>query len=108
VRYTELNPVRAGLVACAWDYEWSSARAHIRGENDELVAVEPMMERVEDWRKYLMDPVSETELAAMRRHTRTGRPLGSEDFVDRLQVQLGRILRPLKPWSKKHTSTEKR
>jgi putative transposase len=105
VRYVELNPVRAGLSACAWDYKWSSARAHIRGENDELVAVGPMLERVEDWREYLTSPVSESDVAVMRRHTRTGRPLGSESFVDRLQGQLGRILRPLKPWTKTRTST---
>ncbi len=28
VRYVELNPVRAGLVQTAQDWEWSSARAH--------------------------------------------------------------------------------
>ena len=39
----------------------------------------------------------------MRRHERTGRPLGSEGFIDRLEKQLGRILRekkrgPKGPW----------
>ncbi|MBI4874775.1 MAG: transposase [Acidobacteria bacterium] len=28
LRYVELNPVRAGLVRRAWEWEWSSARAH--------------------------------------------------------------------------------
>lgn len=28
-RYVELNPVRAGLVAGAWDWPWSSYRAHV-------------------------------------------------------------------------------
>jgi REP-associated tyrosine transposase len=36
-RYVELNPVRAGLVARAEDYLWSSARAHLLGRNDCLV-----------------------------------------------------------------------
>jgi putative transposase len=31
-RYVELNPVRAGLVAKAGDWPWSSAQAHLRGE----------------------------------------------------------------------------
>ena len=48
VRYTELNPVRAGLVQCPWEYEWSSARAHVEGRNDILVDVRPMQERVVD------------------------------------------------------------
>jgi len=38
VKYVELNPVRAGIVARAEDYEWSSARAHVLGEKDELLA----------------------------------------------------------------------
>jgi putative transposase len=28
-RYVHLNPVRAGLVSCAWDYEWSSCRCFV-------------------------------------------------------------------------------
>ncbi|HNS19657.1 MAG TPA: transposase [Sedimentisphaerales bacterium] len=28
-RYLHLNPVRAGLVSCAWDYEWSSCRCFV-------------------------------------------------------------------------------
>jgi putative transposase len=31
LRYVELNPVRAGLVTCAADWPWSSARAHVSG-----------------------------------------------------------------------------
>src|SRR5438067_256498 len=36
-RYVELNPVRAGLVARAEDYPWSSARANLLGQDDCLV-----------------------------------------------------------------------
>ena len=32
-RYVELNPVRAGIVAAAGDWPWSSYRAHV-GTND--------------------------------------------------------------------------
>ena len=31
LRYVELNPVRAGLVRNAWEWPWSSARAHVTG-----------------------------------------------------------------------------
>ena len=37
-RYIELNPVRAGLVAHARDYYWSSYRANAEGEASPLVA----------------------------------------------------------------------
>jgi putative transposase len=107
VRYIELNPVRAGLVGKAWDYEWSSARAHVRGEADALVAVEPMLARVADWREYLRGQVLEADLRAIRLHTRTGRPLGSEGFIDGLQSQLGRILRPRRPWAKRQTASKR-
>jgi putative transposase len=32
MRYVELNPVRAGMVARAQEYDWSSARAHAMGD----------------------------------------------------------------------------
>lgn len=40
-RYVDLNPVRAKLVKRAEEYPWSSAAAHLNGENDILVNVEP-------------------------------------------------------------------
>ena len=46
-RYVALNPVRAGLVAKAQDWPWSSVRAHLAGESDGIVAVEPALEREE-------------------------------------------------------------
>jgi putative transposase len=39
-RYVELNPVRAGLVARAEDWPWSSAAAHLAGRDDALVRTE--------------------------------------------------------------------
>jgi putative transposase len=49
VRYIENNPVWAGLCAQAADWPWSSARPHLRGEDDRLVRVAPMLELVSDW-----------------------------------------------------------
>jgi putative transposase len=37
MRYIELNPVRAGIVARAQDYRWSSYRANALGAHDALV-----------------------------------------------------------------------
>ncbi|SDM52842.1 transposase [Maricaulis salignorans] len=57
-RYIEFNPVRAGLVAHAQDWPWSSVHAHLAGQSDALVRVEPMLSRIPDWRGYLhaIDP----------------------------------------------------
>jgi len=45
VRSVELNPVRAGLVERAWRYPWSSAGAHVRGKDDVLAKVKPLLKR---------------------------------------------------------------
>jgi putative transposase len=47
-RYVELNPVRARIVSKAEDYRWSSASAHLSGEDDTLVKVAPLLEMVDD------------------------------------------------------------
>ncbi len=95
-RYVELNPVRAGLVSAAWEYRWSSAAAHVTGRDDRLVRVRPMLERVADWPDFLAQGLKPSELRALRRHSRTGRPLGSEEFIDRAEQIAGRPLRPQK------------
>jgi putative transposase len=96
-RYVELNPVRARLAARAEDWPWSSARAHLAGADDELARAAPLLEVVGDWPAFLSAEVSADELAAIRRHQRTGRPLGDDAFIDRLEARLGRKLRPGKP-----------
>ena len=100
VRYIERNPVRAGLAKRAWEYRWSSAAAHLQGEDDVLVRVRPMLERVADWREYLGLEPTASEGEALRLHNRTGRPLGSETFVEKLELLVGRSLKPQKPGPK--------
>ncbi len=96
-RYVELNPVRAGLKRRAMDWRWSSARAHLKGEDDDLVKVAPMLERVGDWRAYLREGLTEEEHEALRQHERTGRPLGSDAFIAGLEAKLKRRLTKRKP-----------
>ena len=99
-RYVELNPVRAGLVAKAEDWPWSSARGHLEGRDDGLVSTAPLIEREGDWRAFLDQGLREDELAALRAGQRTGRPLGSEAFVAALERNLGRTLARRKPGPK--------
>jgi putative transposase len=96
-RYVELNPVRAGLVSRAQDYWWSSARAHLFGLDDGLVTAAPLLARVDDWSAFLGESVSPEAAEQLHRHERTGRPLGDDDFVARLETLLNRVLRPRKP-----------
>lgn len=100
VRYVERNPVRAKLVSQPWDWPWSSAAAHLAGRDDELVTVEPMRILVSDWRRYLAGPDEEAVAKAFRQHESTGRPVGDEGFLARLEAIVGRLLRPQKPGRK--------
>ena len=95
-RYVELNPVRAGLVDKAWQWKWSSAAAHRRGRDDKLVSVGPLLEMAGKWTAFLRPWPTEEETQALRQHERTGRPLGSEGFVERIEGLLDRLLRPMK------------
>jgi len=96
VRYVLRNPVRAGLADQAWGYRWSSARWLVgSADSDPLVSDPGPLAEVDDWRTTLM--ISDGEDAVIRRHTRTGRPMGGEPFVTYVESMLGRVLRKRKP-----------
>jgi putative transposase len=100
-RYIEQNPVRAGLAATPWDYPWSSAAAHVAGRDDVLVKVAPLLAQVNDWKGFLATPVTESQVRELRRHERSGRPVGHEHFVLTVERTLGRTLRRGKPGPKR-------
>jgi putative transposase len=95
-RYVELNPVKAGLASTPEGYRWSSTKAHMEGKDDALVTVKPLLELVDNWRQFLSGGVSDEEYELLQRHERTGRPLGSKSFIQRLETRLSRILTPQK------------
>jgi putative transposase len=99
-RYVELNPVRAGLVKSPGDYPWSSAAAHLVGRDNVLVKARPLLDVAGDWAPFLSTGCSDEESEALRRHERTGRPLGSDSFLSRLEATLGRPIRRQKPGPK--------
>lgn len=99
-RYVELNPVRAGLCRNAPQWPWSSARAHLQGADDGLVTVKPMLQMVPNWREYLRGRNDESTQDSFRLHSRTGRPLGTDSFLEHVEKQSGRRLRLRKPGRK--------
>ncbi|HOX37365.1 MAG TPA: transposase [Candidatus Brocadiia bacterium] len=96
-RHVELNPVRAGLVKRAEDYEWSSARAHATGRDDALVKTQRLLDIWPRWGEVLAAGLTDAEAECLRLHERTGRPLGNEGFVAGLESRLDRRLAPGKP-----------
>ncbi len=53
-RYVEMNPVHAGLVERAEDWDWSSARYHLGLSTADRLVREPSLFGL-DWRGYLTD-----------------------------------------------------
>ena len=98
-RYIELNPVRAKLARRPEDWRWSSARAHLRGDNAPPLSGPNLLRRVGSWRALLRS--GRDEGGSLRRHERTGRPLGSEAFVAGLERTLDRPLAPRRAGRKK-------
>jgi len=99
-RYVELNPVKAGMVERAEDYSWSSAAHHVDGRSDPLVRESPLKEMVGDWRAFLYSGDCEETSHELKRAERTGRPLGSPEFILFLEKALGRPLQRLRPGPK--------
>ena len=97
VRYIEMNPVRAGLVTKPEKWSWSSASAHISGNDDKFVTTAPLLQITGGkWEDFLNVEIREDEIIEMQRHEKTGRPLGSVSFVEGLEKALGRLLQPKK------------
>ncbi|MBK1724197.1 transposase [Thiocystis violacea] len=96
-RYVERNPVRARLAGRPEDWLWSSAKAHLAGVDDALVSVEPLLELVADWDRFIGEPDTSNIADLLHAHASTGRPLGPDSFVEDLERRLQRPLKRQKP-----------
>ncbi|GBD98439.1 transposase IS200 like protein [bacterium BMS3Abin07] len=104
-RYIEQNPLRANMVSRAEDFPYSSARAHINGIRDDVLGEELFPEKQRrDYSEFVSFISSEDEMKEIRYFTRTGRPLGSEQFVSKMEQKLQRkftLKSPGRPRKKK-------
>jgi putative transposase len=107
VRYVSLNPVRARLVERAEDWPWSSVRAHLAGQDDELVSVTPVLSRVADFAALIApDDANESAFASIRAAEGTGRPLGNAQFIEDLERILGRRIARRAPGRKRKSADD--
>jgi putative transposase len=87
MRYIELNPVRAGIVAAPEEYRWSSHRENSSGAPSRFVTPHPLYlgigrcesSRREAYRRLFDKPIEEETLARIRRCTARGDPLEPDD-----------------------------
>jgi putative transposase len=71
LRYIERNPVRAGLVASAIDWPWSSLRPRLSGRSGKLAALPVKLQA--PWLDHVDAPQTAGEVAAVRRAVSGGR-----------------------------------
>ena len=105
-RYVPMNPVRAGLTARAADWPWSSVHAHLAGRDDAVVTVAPVLDRVGDFATFLAEDADQPAIDALRLAKSTGRPVGANDWIARLEADTNRILAPEKRGPKPRARAE--
>ena len=93
-RYVAVNPVKAKLAATAADWPWSSTPAHLRRQDDGLVTVFPLLDRVDSFADFLEVPADPEQVAALTKGQTIGRPLMGDQELGDLEKRLGRTLRP--------------
>jgi putative transposase len=89
LRYVELNPVRAGMVEKAQEFEWSSTRAHLANQDPQRLLDMDFWRReggVSNWLQLLNEPEDESHCRDLRRATYSGQPFGDEGFAERLRA----------------------
>jgi len=96
--YVERNPLVAGMVQEAEEWRWSSAEAHLRGEDPAgRLDLERWREEYtpERWKEVLaVGIMGEEQQRRFQEATRSGLPFGPEEYVAKLERALGIRLRP--------------
>jgi len=96
-RYIERNPLKVGMVKNPEVYRWSSAKAHMTGAEDAVLGSASWLITSERSAYAEFVRAGDDEMdEAIRKATSTGRPLGSEKFIETLEFQKKRPLKPKK------------
>jgi len=96
-RYIEMNPVKARFVRKPQNYLWSSCRTTMGIATDTLVKVHEWLDDAKrtEYIKFLGQTDTQID-DRIRRATSTGRPLGDEQFLKKIERKLSRHLMPKK------------
>lgn len=98
MRYIELNPVRANLVAHPADYRWSSYRANAQGEGSSLLSPHSVYwsldadasQRYYCYRCMFESQLDDEDIHAIRNAIQFSTPLGNARFTQQIEVAVGR------------------
>ena len=112
--YIDLNPVRAGMVAQAKDYTWSSHAFYVGARTDKLITSHPLywelgntpFAREASYAKMVDAGVSVNQQSALTRSVLTGWALGEDQFMAQLQQKTVRRVTKSKAGRPEKPSTE--
>jgi putative transposase len=102
LRYIEINPVRAAMVADPGDYRWSSYRFHAFGAPDKGLTTHPVylalaaddLGRQRAYRDLLRHTLDRDVIADIRLCLHQGQPLGDSRFHDTIARVVGHPRNP--------------
>ncbi|MDH2918244.1 MAG: transposase [Sideroxydans sp.] len=103
MRYIEMNPVRADMVAHPSDYPWSSYRANAQGSEDVLLARHELYQRLgrteeerqTAYRQLFRAQLAKADVDAIRDATNKGWALGDSHFSTKVAALTDRRATPL-------------
>ena len=101
MRYIEMNPVRAGMVARPDEYRWSSYGTNAIGRPNGMLAMHPLYlslgrdkaAREHAYRELFRHHLDSAELQSVREALNQELVLGREDFKDKIEAMLQRQAR---------------
>lgn len=89
LRYVETNPVRSNLTKSAKDWNWSSYRTRTSGRGLKILIDAPPLELPKDWDKFVDQPLSEQDIANLRRSVNRSSPYGPPEWQAQICRKLG-------------------
>jgi putative transposase len=103
MRYIEMNPVRAAMVAHPEQFRWSSHRSNASGapaglltpHAEYLALGNQPLERAAAYRRLFDEAIESKQIEAIRESARHSRALGDAAFYRALEATLGRSVRPV-------------
>jgi putative transposase len=105
LRYVELNPVRARIVAKPDDYDWSSYAIRIRGAQSCALNEHPCYtalgqnddDRRQRYKKFIRSAIPDGEWDLIRESVHRGQLTGNRNFVDEVESIIGQRIEHRRP-----------
>ncbi|MEM8833293.1 MAG: transposase [Pseudomonadota bacterium] len=95
-RFIETLPVTAQITEKPQNYLWSSAKFRIKTIENSPIKPFNMFHLDQNWESFLNRLMDPEELKKIQTHLQTGRPRGNSLFLDMVEKEIGRTVRPQK------------